>query len=226
MARRTTSSDEPRDRIVDAALALAGEMPWDRVRLGDIAERAGVDLVTLRALFADKGAILAAFSERIDRAVLSSLDPEMSDEPARERLFDVMMARLDALAPYREAVGSIMRAYGRDPVALLAWNAGAQRSMTWMLEAAGIGSSGRLGALRAQGLAVAFARTLRVWLDDDDPGLARTMATLDRRLRDGESCLRRLDTLCAVAGGVSRILRGSGSRRRREGEPRPEGQGA
>ncbi|HEX2257777.1 MAG TPA: TetR/AcrR family transcriptional regulator, partial [Afifellaceae bacterium] len=39
---------------------------------------------------------------------------------------------------------------------------------------------------RAQGLALVWARVMRVWLDDDDPGLARTMAALDRRLREAE----------------------------------------
>ena len=39
---------------------------------------------------------------------------------------------------------------------------------------------------RAQGLALVWARVMRVWLDDEDPGLARTMAALDKRLREAE----------------------------------------
>jgi hypothetical protein len=52
--------------------------------------------------------------------------------------------------------------------------------------------------MRAQGLALIFARVLRVWVDDDDPGLARTMAELDRGLTRGQSWSRLLDDLCAV----------------------------
>ena len=36
---------------------------------------------------------------------------------------------------------------------------------------------------------------MRVWLDDDDPGLARTMAALDKRLREAERAVMRLDRL-------------------------------
>ena len=40
----------------------------------------------------------------------------------------------------------------------------------------------------------------RTWLDDDDAGLARTMAALDRRLRRGESTIKSFDD--AVAGAT------------------------
>ena len=82
------------------------------------------------------------------------------EEPARERLFDVLMRRLEALAPYKEAVRSLMRSARRNPGLALALNAMAVRSQQWMLEAAGIGASGPHGALRAQGAALMFARVL------------------------------------------------------------------
>jgi hypothetical protein len=85
-----------------------------------------------------------------------------------------------------------------NPGLALALNRLAVRSMRWMLTAAGINTAGGRGALRAQGLALMFGRVLRVWVDDDDPGLARTMAELDRALRRGESWSRLLDDLCAV----------------------------
>jgi hypothetical protein len=58
-----------------------------------------------------------------------------------------------------------------------------------MLEAAGIGSEGPLGTLKLQGAVIAFARTLDTWFDDDDPGLAKTLARLDRELGRGERLL-------------------------------------
>ena len=55
-----------------------------------------------------------------------------------------------------------------------------------MLTAAGIGASGPRGMVRAQGLALLFGSVLRTWVNDDDPGLARTMAALDRALGRGQ----------------------------------------
>jgi AcrR family transcriptional regulator len=219
MARKPAQTKLP-DVILDAALALAAERPWDEVRLGDIAERAGVSLSDLRAAYDGKTDILAAFTRRIDRAVLDRIDPDLGEEPVRERLFDVLMSRFDALMPYREAVRSIAKSFERRPGDLIAWNPVAVRSMTWMLEAAGIDTGGRLGTVGAQGLAIVFGRTLRVWLRDDDPGMARTMVELDRRLTEGGRWMGRLEGLCSVAGAIGRIRRGR--RRRYEAAPPEE----
>jgi len=230
MARKTTKaksadakvSAKSPDAIVDAALALAAEQPWDAVRLADIAARAGVSLSALRAAFDGKAAIVAAFMRRIDEAVLDALDPELADEPERERLFDVLMSRFDALMAYKEAVRSIAKSYGRRPGDLIAMNPVAVRSMVWMLEAAGIDTSGRLGMVGAQGLAVVFGRTLRVWLKDDDPGMARTMVELDRRLTEGGRWMRRLEGIAGFADAMDRVRRGR-KRKRYERESEDAG---
>jgi hypothetical protein len=54
------------------------------------------------------------------------------------------------------------------------------QSQDWILSAAGIEDNGMRGALKTSGLAWVYVRTLRTWADDDDPGLSRTMAQLDR----------------------------------------------
>ena len=81
---------------------------------------------------------------------------------------------------------------GRDPFAALALTPSALQSLAWMLEAAGIDSSGLRGAVRVRGLALIWAAAFRVWLDDEDGGLAPTMAELDRRLRQAESLIEKV----------------------------------
>ena len=213
--RKPAASKLP-DTVLDAALALAAEQPWESVRLRDIAERAGVTLSDLRGVYDGKTDILAAFSRRIDRAVLDNLDPDIAGEPPRERLFDVLMTRFDMLMPYREAVRSIVKSFEARPGDLIAWNPVAVRSMTWMLEAAGARTEGRIGAIAAQGLAIAFGRTIRVWLRDNDEGMARTMVALDRGLSDGERWLRRLDSIGSLATGLRRMRQMRRRRRRYE----------
>ena len=159
---------------------------FEEIGLAEVAGRAGLKLSELRAEFGSTLAIVAAHIKDIDRAVLAGGAGDMAEEPARERLFDVLMRRLEALAPYKEAVRSLLRSARRNPGLALALNAMAVRSQQWMLEAAGIGASGPRGALRAQGAALMFARVLSVWFDDDEPGLDRTMAALGRGLSSAE----------------------------------------
>ena len=191
-----------RDRVVDALLALAAERRFEDIGLSDIAVRAVISLAELRRAFDHKLDVLAAFTRRIDAQTLEGLDPGMAGEPARERLFDVLMRRFELLRPHREALRSITRGLARDPLLRLAWSRVAVGSAIWMLEGAEIETAGWLGRLRAQGLVFAWARAFRVFLDDDDPGLARTMAELDRRLREGERRIRRLRDIASVGGAL------------------------
>lgn len=187
-----------RERMIRAFMQLLAEKPIERIDLSDIAERASVSLARLREEFESTLAVLAAQMKDIDRAVLDGGDSDMAEEPPRDRLFDVLMRRLEALAPYKDSVRSLMRSAMCNPGLALALNALGVRSMRWMLTAGGINTSGGRGAFRAQGLALIFARVLRVWVYDDEPGLARTMAELDRGLARGQSWSRLLDDLCAV----------------------------
>ncbi len=111
VTRRAPASDDrsERDRIIDAFMALLAEKPIEQIGLAEIARSAGVSLSDLRGAFDSTLAILAAYVKRIDRAVLAGDDADMAEEPPRERLFDVLMRRIELLAPHKAAVRSLMR---------------------------------------------------------------------------------------------------------------------
>ena len=182
---------ETGDRIIDATMALLAERPFEAVTLTAIADKAGVSLATLAAHFPTRGHILDAFARRIDHEVLSRDTSDMAGEAPRDRLFDVLMNRLEALSPYKGAIKGLMQAIRRDPALGLALNAISVRSATWMLAAAGLAPVGWRGRFVTQGLAVTFARVLRVFVDETDPGLPRTMAALDKALREDEERYQR-----------------------------------
>jgi len=187
-----------RDKAVDALMALLAEQSFAQIGLAEIAGRAGLKLSQLRAEFGSPIAILAAHIRDIDRIVLAGGDADMAEESPRDRLFDVLMRRLEALKPYREATRSLLRSARRSPGLAFALNAFAVRSQHWMLEAAGIGAHGPKGALRAQGAALLFARVLAVWINDEDDGLDRTMAALDRGLASAERWSGFLDDMMCM----------------------------
>jgi len=211
-ARRPAAPTDERGKIVAAFMALLIEKRIEDIGFAEIAREAGVPLAQLRGEFASTLAILAAHIKDTDRAVLAEDLSDMEDEPARERLFDVLMRRLETMAPHREAVRSLLRSAGRNPPLALALNGLAVRSQQWMLTAAGIAASGPRGMVRAQGLALLFGSVVRTWIHDDDPGLARTLAALDRALSRGQRFAGLLDDLCYIP---SRLCRWRSRRRRR-----------
>jgi len=204
-------------RIIAAAMRLAAERPWREVSLLDVAAGAHVSLAELRREVGGKGAILAAFVRAIDDEVLAAPVETVSGAAPRDALFEVVMARLDALAPYKSALRSILAESGADPLLLPSL----VESQAWMLNAAGIAADGVLGPVKVLGLASVYSGVLKTWLDDDDPGLARTMATLDRRLRRGERGMQTLDEMARSARRLAGIFLGSGGTREAKPEPPP-----
>jgi AcrR family transcriptional regulator len=200
---------DPKARIVDALMELAAERRWEDITLSEIALRAGLSLADFRDHFPSKGAVLGAFARRIDRIVLEGTTDDLAGENAKERLFDVLMRRIDALKPYRDALQSISDWARGDLLGSAALNSVILNSMRFMLEAAGIDSEGPVGTLKLQGLAIAWRRVLETWFEDDDPGLSATMAALDRELTRGDRLVARaedIERLTAPIRAVGRAL--------------------
>ena len=178
---------EASDKAIDAFLRLIAEKGYAGVSLREVAEAAGLGVAELYRLHPDKVALIAAFMARIDAEVLAGTprqrDPE---ETARDRLFDVMMRRYDALRPHRAALAALRRAGMRDPLLALALGPSARRSMAAMLEAASLSSDGLNGALRQNGLLAVHYAVSRVFDRDETGDLSKTMAALDGRLKTAE----------------------------------------
>lgn len=193
-----------RDKIIAAFMALLAEKRFEEIGFGEIAARSGLTLANCRAEFGSTLAIYAAHMKDLDRKVLASAGGDMAEEPPRERLFDVLMRRLEVLEPHKAAVRSLTRSASRNPGLAFALNGLAVRSQQWMLTAADIDAAGPRGMVRAQGLAILFASVLRTWVNDDDPGHARTMAALDRALARGQRWSGFLDGLGRIQQCVTR----------------------
>ncbi len=186
-----------RSKAVQAALDLAKERRWGDIALTDIASAANLSLADLRREFTCKADILRAFQKELDAEVLAKAKPAAEGQTPRDRLFDTVMSRFEAMQPYKPALKRIASYLCCRPgeVALLAPSSLA--SQYWMLEASGAKLGGPGGALRVGGLAAIYGKVFRVWLDDDTPSLDKTMAALDKRLGNGERMLSGMETACA-----------------------------
>jgi AcrR family transcriptional regulator len=170
------------DRIIDATLVRIAQDGWRRLSLAAIAGEAGLPILRVYRNFRSKQAILSRFLRRVDETVLAEPRPAEEERP-RDRLFDLLMRRFDALRPYKPALAVLRRELRSDPAAALCVTVSLLRSMRWMLEAAEIVTSGMRGALAVRLTGAAYVSAARVWQQDDTPDLGQTMAALDGRLR-------------------------------------------
>lgn len=173
-------ADDIPDRACAAMLELVSETSWPQVTLRAIAEKAGIPLAELYARANGKSALLAHLSARYDEAALATAASPSDD--AHDRLFDAVMARVEAMAPHRAALIAIARAKG--PISLAAHF---PRTARAILEAAGIAAT----APRLLAMTAVWARAAQVWRDDEG-ALNRTMAEIDKRLKEMRRRLGRI----------------------------------
>jgi AcrR family transcriptional regulator len=208
-AAAAAPSTDPRKQVVDALMRLAASRSWSQIELGDIATEAGISLSALRGLFPSKLAMLGGLTRIVDDAVLAGMSDDLAGESVREQMFDLVMRRLDALAPYKEALRRIVPVIRRDPLTLAALNRGAVNSWRYMLASIGVATEDALGSLRVQGAVLLMARVSEVWLDDHEPEMSRTMARLDRELKIAGGIMARVEDvhrLTAPLRGLARAL--------------------
>jgi AcrR family transcriptional regulator len=172
--------------LVAAAMTLFEQRGYDAVRLQDIADSAGMDLGALRQRVSTKLDILKLFLRRLDGEVLGEDAQFGPEESVRDRLFDLLMRRFDALSPYRPALQAVMRDLRRDPAALICLAPQGMTALGWYLEAAGTSADGIRGAIRIKGLSAIWLHCLRIWDTDDSADLAKTMKALDKALGQAE----------------------------------------
>ena len=193
MARsKSKKQQEPKTRLIDAAMTLAASRRWRDINMSDIAVEAGIPIADALAQCSSKIAILDALGRHINRGVLIDLqtDSDIGDSP-KDRLFELLMRRFDAMANYRFGLAGINADLKFDPFAALNRVCRIQKAMALTLEAAGISSAGPCGILRQQGLGAIYIYCLSVWFSDETDDMSATMAALDRALTFADNLIAR-----------------------------------
>jgi ubiquinone biosynthesis protein COQ9 len=179
------SDSEFDSALVAAAFAIAGDRGWQRVSVVEAARAAGLSLPEARTRFPTRAMILLRFGQLADRTALTGAPDE---GPVRDRLFDILMRRYDALQPHRAGIKALMQTLPFNPARAALLHCATQRSMRWMLQAAGVSTAGPRGTVQVKALTAIWYWGLRTWERDDTEDLSATMATLDAALGRADRC--------------------------------------
>jgi len=174
-------SETDDDALIAALWRVVANHGWQGLTMGRLAAEAGLPMAALRARFPTRFELLLLHGRTVDRAVLAGTIPGQGGEP-RDRVFDVMMRRLDALQPHRAGVLRFLKETRSDPGLAALLMPQAAVSMRWMLDAAEIETDVRRQRLLALGLVGVWIGTLRAWIEDESEDLSHSMAALDRLL--------------------------------------------
>jgi AcrR family transcriptional regulator len=198
----TAMDTRPADRMLDAALGLGELRGWDAFHLHDIARELGVPLSEIHRHFRQKDDLAEAWFDRADRMLLAVPDmPGWTDLPVRERLFQAIMAWLDALRPHRRLTRAML-GYKLHPEHLHLQAHGLtriSRTVQWIREVAQLPATGLRQEAEEVVLTGIYLTTFGQWLRDESPNSSATRKLLQRLLGTAES----------IANGAGRWLPGS-----------------
>jgi len=178
----------------EAALALCAEKSWVDVGLLSLCQEAGQSLSACAEAGITRFSVAEYLDQKLDCAMLEAVADIEAEAPNRDRLFDVIMARFDAMQDQRAAWVSILEADAQEPAASFARAARRLRTAAWALEAIGISTDSLKATARVMGLARRLRKIEALWLKDD-ADLSKTMAGLDQTLRESEDWLERGEKL-------------------------------
>ncbi len=200
-SKKTSRAKKAKPDPAAAFMRLIAEHGWHGVTLTDVAEAAGMPFDDFSRTYWNKTDLLTAFQKRIDAQVLAETGPPDEEESPRDRLFDILMRRFDALQPYKAALRRLGRDLPRDPIAALVWARGLKQSMSWILASAGLGGNRICGHFTAKGLIIVWLFADRAWLSDESADMAKTMAALDKALARAETVAEAIRRPRATATG-------------------------
>lgn len=183
--------DDPAQMTLDELrLALAPQLAraavfdgWSKAGVASAAEAIGADQDVAQLAFSgDPMAMIAAWIETIDAAMVAELPPEkLAAMKIRERIAALVGSRLEAMAGLEEAL--------RRALAIMAMPQNAARAlrMGWhsadtMWRLAGDDATDYNHYTKRAILAGIYSATLAVFVDDESEGKAETYAFLDRRI--------------------------------------------
>ncbi len=175
--------DEIRLLLAPAIAENAAFDGWGDAARDMAAEMAGIDLDVAKVAF-EGGAVamIDAWFASIDAAMLIALPPErLATMKIRQRITSLVEARLDVLAPHREALRRALAILAMPQnvatAARLGW-----RSADAMWRAAGDTATDYNHYTKRTMLLGVYAATITVFLDDESDGYADTRAFLSRRI--------------------------------------------
>ena len=178
-------------RLIDALFSVIAEHGWRGVTVGRLSSAAGIPAGDLVRRFPSRLDLLRLHADAVADQVATGTVPGQGGTP-RDRLFDVLMRGVDALAPHRAGMLRLVGDMRTDGVLAGALAPILHRSMKRFLEAAELDATGIQGNIRAAGLSAVWLMTIRAWEGDASQDMGPTMAALDRALDRAEQTARSL----------------------------------
>ena len=123
--------------LLTLAFEIIAETGWRGFTFTELADRAGLSMKEVRQAFSGRAGLLDELSRRLDQAMLGFDPADMEGLPPRDRVFELIISRLEAMAPFRAGLCRLMQDARFDPPLVAMTACRLDRSLAWLQDAAG-----------------------------------------------------------------------------------------
>lgn len=182
---------EDQEKIISAFKSVCEGRPVSECSLNEVAHEAGVSLKQIRRICPTRMDLIDLYLSQVNEQVIAGYDAD-EDEKAKDRLFDLLMGYFDALNEDREFILKLENYIRKKPHVLLRRRSLISQLFRRFLICAGVNDQGLTGRMRSKGLEAIFWSVYTVWRQDLTEDMSKTMAVLDKRLSQADTCLIRV----------------------------------
>ncbi|MGL5720332.1 MAG: hypothetical protein ACRCYP_06025 [Alphaproteobacteria bacterium] len=173
--------DPTEGAIFEAGLACAAQEGWETFSLEHVAQRADVPLDIVKALFPSKEAFLSRFLVYVDEKARNQVYLE-GLESLKDQIFELILARLEVLAPYKTWCKEIYEASLRDPGLACTVSRKVLAYVKFMAEVSFGGAPACTQTLGMPFFLGLYLLGFHQWLQDELPDSPATLAFLNSAL--------------------------------------------
>ena len=190
------------DKIIKSVLNLLREHELTDISFSMIAKKSNLDTNDIKKYFLDIDSIIHAYFDNIDIQMIDTYTSNIVEETSKEIIFNIIMNRLDLLNENKISVKKLIKSRGNLKISFFLISSRIQK---WILQEANIDSTGFEKIIKQYGLIYLYARTLNIWLEDNDPMMSKTMAFLDKSLINGDKYIQSIQVPIKVINAMTVI---------------------
>ncbi len=169
--------------LLKEILLILNETPWNQLTLPSLISRLLTDPGEIPPALKSKEELLKGIIRLIDEETLALFGEGPQGVSLHDRLFDLVMCRFDAMAPYKKGLKSIWDELPARPLFFLPALIQGLFSLDYLLEKIGFDQNFLCDKLYLGSFAIFYLSAVRVWHEDETPDLSQTMAYVDQGLK-------------------------------------------
>lgn len=171
-------------KIIEATLEVLTQTSWDVLTMEELAAKLSITPIQLYAHFPTRCDLLKGIVQFIDDKMLELYQEGNEDLTLQEKLFDIIMCRFEVMETYKKSLKNIILTIWRDPISFPSGVFSGLHSMGIILGAVGVPIEGIKGKLNIKILSFFYLYTLKFWFDDETQDMAKTLAHVDKGLKN------------------------------------------